>query len=171
MTDGLGVNTWLVLTGLVMYLASFAPGMASTPWTINSEIYSMWVRSFCYFIATSVNWMFNLLITLTFISLTELITTHGAFYMYAMVAAVGWMLLFWKLPETRGRSLEDISTLFAKTKKPDSQEIMDESVGGTPNQSTGVGTGPSGKRGTILCHDNLAFSLDSLPTANKQVTM
>lgn len=128
MQQGIALNTWLVLTGLGMYLASFAPGMGPMPWTINSEIYPMWARSFCYSIATSVNWLFNLLISLTFISLTELITTHGAFYLYAVISAVCWLLLFWKLPETRGRSLEDISNLFAKTKEERDDEQDDQDI-------------------------------------------
>lgn len=138
MTHGIGLNTWLVLTGLVMYLAAFAPGMGPMPWTINSEIYPMWARSFCYSIATSVNWMFNLLISLTFISLTEVVTTHGAFYMYAIIASIGWLLLFWKLPETRGRSLEDISSLFAKSKPDDHKDIIekDEITSGAHQSST-----------------------------------
>lgn len=170
MTQGIGLNTWLVLTGLVMYLAAFAPGMGPMPWTINSEIYPMWARSFCYSIATSVNWMFNLLISLTFISLTEALTTHGAFYMYSVIASIGWLLLFWKLPETRGRSLEDISSLFARP-KPDDQEIIDdETTGAGAGSITQLGTmaatttgqvATGGHRHSVVrCHDNLAFSED-----------
>lgn len=148
MNHGIGFNTWLVLIGLVMYLSAFAPGMAPMPWTINSEIYPMWARSFCYSIATSVNWMFNLLISLTFISLTELITPHGAFYLYAVISSVCWLLLFWKLPETRGRSLEDISSLFAKEKQPDDQEIIDDGASAT-NQSSGNGATMGQKQGAL----------------------
>lgn len=174
MTQGIGVNTWLVLIGLIMYLGAFAPGMGPMPWAINSEIYPMWARSFCYSIATSVNWLFNLMISLTFISLTELITTHGAFYMYAIISTICWLLLFWKLPETRGRSLEDISSLFAKTKQPDGQEIMDDET--SANQSSVGGPSVGQQQGGVIfnqlndaglgrhmCHDNLAFASDNMP--------
>lgn len=143
MTQGISLNTWLVLLGLVMYLAAFAPGMGPMPWTINSEIYPMWARSFCYSIATAVNWMFNLLISLTFISLTEVLTIHGAFYMYSIIASIGWLLLFWKLPETRGRSLEDISQLFEK-QKPDNQEIIEDDA--SSSGGTGAGGGGGGNQ-------------------------
>lgn len=183
MTQGISLNTWLVLTGLVMYLASFAPGMGPMPWTINSEIYPMWARSFCYSISTSVNWMFNLLISLTFISLTEVLTKHGCFYMYSFIASIGWLLLFWKLPETRGRSLEDISQLFAKA-KPDDQDIIDDETSG--NQSTiGVGgvvgnqqlnlvptklgAGVGHRHSVVLGHDNLAFANEHLHSQNQQL--
>lgn len=171
MTQGIGLNTWLVLSGLVFYLASFAPGMGPMPWTINSEIYPMWARSFCYSIATSVNWLFNLLISLTFISLTELITTHGAFYMYAFISSVCWLFLFWKLPETRGRSLEDIGSLFAKTKQPDDQEMIDDETSTNQSSNGTVGQRPNvapfspaagQKPAAMMCHDNLIFAGDNM---------
>lgn len=121
--DGISFNTWLVLGGLVGYLAVFAPGIGPMPWAINSEIYPMWARGICYSIATSVNWLFNLIVSLTFISLSELITTHGSFYLYAILSSIGWLLLFWKLPETRGRSLEEVTQLFAKDSAQDSSII------------------------------------------------
>lgn len=184
MTQGIGLNTWLVLTGLVMYLAAFAPGMGPMPWTINSEIYPMWARSFCYSISTSVNWMFNLLISLTFITLTEVLTKHGCFYMYSFIASIGWILLFFKLPETRGRSLEDISQLFAKP-KPEDQDIIDDEISGAQstigggvvgNQQlnlvpTKMGTCTGHRHSVAIGHDNLAFANDNLQSQHHQLAM
>ena len=65
---------WLIMVGLVLYLFFFAPGMGPMPWTLNSEIYPLWARSFGVSVATSVNWAFNLLISMTFLTLLEAIT-------------------------------------------------------------------------------------------------
>ena len=183
-TQGIGMNTWLVLSGLVLYLASFAPGMGPMPWTINSEIYPSWARSFCYSIATSVNWLFCMVISLTFITLTEVLTPHGTFYLYTIISSIFWLLLFWKLPETRGRSLEDIATLFVKAKQPDDQDIIDGMS--SANQSTvGGGAGGGGAGGnqtgdhhqsqrhnlnSFMCHDNLAFATENMAPLNFQAT-
>ncbi|XP_077400035.1 proton myo-inositol cotransporter-like isoform X2 [Vanacampus margaritifer] len=51
--------SWLVLLGLMFYLAAFAPGMGPMPWTINSEIYPLWARSTGNACAAGVNWTFN----------------------------------------------------------------------------------------------------------------
>ena len=66
--------SWLVVLGLCLYLFFFAPGMGPMPWTINSEIYPTWSRSSSQSIATSMNWASNLIVSMTFLSLTEAIT-------------------------------------------------------------------------------------------------
>lgn len=49
------------------------------PWTINAEIYPMWARSTGNAVATSTNWIFNLIISLTFLTLSTAITRQGTF--------------------------------------------------------------------------------------------
>ncbi len=104
--------SWMPMFGLVLYLAAFAPGMGPMPWTVNSEIYPLWARSTGTAIATGVNWTSNLIISLTFLTLTEVLTRYGAFWLYASFAAVGLAVISWLLPETRGKSLEQIEELF-----------------------------------------------------------
>uniref|UniRef100_A0A3B3HTE9 Solute carrier family 2 member 13 n=1 Tax=Oryzias latipes TaxID=8090 RepID=A0A3B3HTE9_ORYLA len=70
---------WLVLLGLVMYFAAFAPGMGPMPWTINSEIYPLWARSTGNACAAGVNWTFNILVSVTFLHLAQYLTYYGQF--------------------------------------------------------------------------------------------
>lgn len=71
---------WLTVLGLCSYLFFFAPGMGPMPWTINSEIYPLWARSTANSIATAFNWLLNLIISMTFLSLTEAITKEVSFH-------------------------------------------------------------------------------------------
>jgi SP family myo-inositol transporter-like MFS transporter 13 len=103
---------WLAILGLVLYLIAFAPGMGPMPWTINSEIYPQWARSTGNALATATNWIFNLLVSMTFLSLMEAITKQGAYYLFAGVAFVGLVFFFLFLPETKGKSLEQLESLF-----------------------------------------------------------
>ncbi|XP_076042484.1 proton myo-inositol cotransporter-like isoform X2 [Oratosquilla oratoria] len=105
---------WLSILGLCFYLFCFAPGMGPMPWTINSEIYPLWARSTCNSITTSVNWGSNLVVSITFLTLTEVIHKHGAFYLYAVLALVGFVIFYMILPETKGLRLEEIEGLFAR---------------------------------------------------------
>lgn len=104
---------WVTLVALVLYLVTFAPGMGPMPWIINSEIYPSWARSFCQSSATSVNWLSNLFTSMTFLSLTRLITKQGVFYFYGSISLIGLLFYSIVLPETKGKTLEELETLFA----------------------------------------------------------
>ncbi|XP_061629954.1 proton myo-inositol cotransporter-like isoform X2 [Phyllopteryx taeniolatus] len=104
--------SWIVLAGLILYLAFFAPGMGPMPWTINSEIYPLWARSTGNACSAGVNWIFNVLLSLTFLHIAELITYQGIFFVYMGFTVLGVVFTFGCLPETRGLQLEDIENLF-----------------------------------------------------------
>ena len=82
------------------------------PWTINSEIYPLWARNTGNAFATATNWTFNLIISITFFSLTEWITRYGAFWLYGGIAFCGWVFFFVYIPETKGKSLEELEHIF-----------------------------------------------------------
>ncbi|KAI1888569.1 hypothetical protein AGOR_G00186520 [Albula goreensis] len=104
--------SWIVLLGLILYLASFAPGMGPMPWTVNSEIYPLWARSTGNACSAGVNWIFNVLVSLTFLHVAQYLTYYGAFFMYSGLAALGFLFIYGCLPETKGRRLEEIESLF-----------------------------------------------------------
>ncbi|KTF73666.1 hypothetical protein cypCar_00036671, partial [Cyprinus carpio] len=69
--------SWIVLLGLVLYLAFFAPGMGPMPWTVNSEIYPLWARSTGNACSAGVNWICNVLVSLTFLHVAQYLTYYG----------------------------------------------------------------------------------------------
>lgn len=113
---------WVIVLCLFTYLAFFAPGMGPMPWTINAEIYPQSIRSWCISVSTSVNWIFNLLVSLTFLSFMKTFTTYGAFWMYSAVAMAGTLYLYKHLPETKGLPLEAIESLFQRQAQNDKQQ-------------------------------------------------
>nr|XP_034983595.1 proton myo-inositol cotransporter [Zootoca vivipara] len=104
--------SWTALVGLILYLVFFAPGMGPMPWTVNSEIYPLWARSTGNACSSGVNWIFNVLVSLTFLHTAEYLTYYGAFFLYAGFAFVGLIFLYGCLPETKGKKLEEIEGLF-----------------------------------------------------------
>ncbi|KAM9376921.1 proton myo-inositol cotransporter-like isoform 1-T2 [Pholidichthys leucotaenia] len=105
--------SWIVLMGLIFYLASFAPGMGTMPWTVNSEIYPLWARSTGNACSAGVNWIFNVLVSLTFLHVAEYLTYYGAFFLYTGLVVLGLFFILGCLPETQGLQLEDVENLFA----------------------------------------------------------
>ena len=65
--------SWLPVVGLCLYLLFFAPGMGPLPWTINTELYPTWCRASCAGIATAVNWGSNLLVSISFLTILDLL--------------------------------------------------------------------------------------------------
>jgi len=105
---------WLPVAAMIFYLAMFAPGLGPMPWTINAEIYPLWGRSIGTSMSTATNWIFNLLISLTFLNLIQSVSMYGAFMLYAVCTFVGFIFLYALLPETKGKPLEEIEKLFYK---------------------------------------------------------
>ncbi|KAK3102302.1 hypothetical protein FSP39_010349 [Pinctada imbricata] len=103
---------WMSVLGLALFVFSFAPGLGPNPWTINSEIYPLWARGTAISIATAVNWLANLLVSLTFLTLLETITRYGTFYLFAGISSVGFVVIFCILPETKNKTLEEVTDIF-----------------------------------------------------------
>lgn len=104
--------TWMAVLGLALFVMGFAPGLGPNPWTVNSEIYPMWARGTGTSIATAVNWICNLIVSLTFLTLTETITSYGTFYLFAGISFIGMVVMFVLLPETKDKTLEEVEELF-----------------------------------------------------------
>ncbi|KAE8697293.1 hypothetical protein F3Y22_tig00110621pilonHSYRG00031 [Hibiscus syriacus] len=69
-----------------------------------------------YFLSTgvAVNKLMNAIVSMSFISIYEAITIGGALFMFAGISVVAWLFFYLLLPETKGRTLEEIETLFSK---------------------------------------------------------
>ncbi|KAI8637281.1 hypothetical protein BD408DRAFT_375425 [Parasitella parasitica] len=109
-TDGL--ITFVLLFSLTAYVASYALGLGYVPWIIQSELFTLSLRGKANGIATSINWVCNLVVASTFLSLTNALSAAGAFWLYAGISALMWVGIVKWVPETSGKSLEDTSTLF-----------------------------------------------------------
>ena len=104
--------SWFTLVALCIYIVSFSPGMGPVPWTVNAEIFPNWARSIGNSLATTTNWTSNLIVSMTFLHLARYLTRHGTFWLYTGMAILGWIFIFLLLPETKGRSLEQVEELF-----------------------------------------------------------
>lgn len=96
---------------LSLYSVFFSLGMAPIPSLIISEIYPFSIRSQAMSLASLANWGGNYLVTLTFLPLSLYFSTSGLFSLYALFALLGAIFVYRNVPETKGKSLEEIQKM------------------------------------------------------------
>ena len=102
---------WLALIGLALYIIFFSPGMGSAPWIVNSEIYPLRFRGVCGGIAATANWISNLVVAQSFLSLTEAIGTSWTFLLFGGVSVVALFFVLIFVPETKGLPIEEVEKM------------------------------------------------------------
>jgi sugar porter (SP) family MFS transporter len=101
---------WLALVCLLVYIMGFAMGLGPVFWLMISEIFPLQMRGPAMAVCTMFNWGFNFLISYTFLSLTDVLTKQGAFWLYAFFGICAVVFFATLVPETKGRSLEEIQS-------------------------------------------------------------
>jgi MFS transporter, SP family, arabinose:H+ symporter len=103
-----GVSPLLILGCIIGYTAFFAFAMGPIPWVVISEIFPNKIRGRAASIATSTLWTGTLVVTLTFLSLVHALGVAGTFSIYAVLSAVAFLFIWRMVPETKGKTLEQI---------------------------------------------------------------
>ena len=77
------------------------------------QIYPLWFRSQGVSISTSFNWALNLTVSETFLYLLQTLK-FGTWYLYSFCSFVAIIFFSLSLPETKGKSLEEMDALFSR---------------------------------------------------------
>ena len=109
-----GVLGWFAVAGLALYIAFFSPGMGPVPWAVNSEIYPEAYRGMCGGMSATVNWISNLIVAQTFLSIVGLVGTGVTFLIIAGIAVLAFIFVALYVPETKGLSFEQVEQLWKK---------------------------------------------------------
>lgn len=102
---------WLPLTSLCIYLIAFAIGYGPVPWLMLSEIYSKEYNAIASPITGSFNWLLAFIITVTFGSISTAIGIGQTFWIFAGLSVLGTIFTFLLVPETKGKSMNDIQRI------------------------------------------------------------
>lgn len=98
----------VTLIALVVFIVSFAFSLGPVVWTVINEIFPGQVRGRAVAVATAVNWGSAFLVSQFFLTLIEAIGTPATFWLLAFFCLAGWIWIWRAVPETKGRSLEEI---------------------------------------------------------------
>ncbi|KAJ7978387.1 Polyol transporter like, partial [Quillaja saponaria] len=130
--------TWAIalsIASVLCFVASFSIGMGPIAWVYSTEILPLRLRAQGASMGVVANRVTSGVISMTFISLYEGITISGAFFLFTGIAMVSWVFFFIMLPETQGKTLEEIEGCFGNfTKKSNDKEVNVENNSNGPIQ-------------------------------------
>jgi SP family galactose:H+ symporter-like MFS transporter len=99
---------------LMIYIAFFAISLGPIAWLIISEIYPLGIRGRAMGAATFANWASNYVISLTFLSLIQLVGASFTFWLYMIISLIGLWFVYKMVPETKGKTFEEIQAFWEK---------------------------------------------------------
>lgn len=109
--------SWLSILCIVVFNLMFSLAWGSVPWLVMAEINPLRVRGFACSLATSTNWLMQFVVTYTYNSMVDALTMQGTYWVYAGISFLGFLFVYFLLPETKGKTLEEIEAIFSKNKR------------------------------------------------------
>jgi SP family arabinose:H+ symporter-like MFS transporter len=108
------LSSTLILTMMLFCVAAFAVGLGPGFWVLLAEIFPTRVRGRAMSIATVCLWCACTVLTMTFLTLTKALSVTGAFLIYSGFCVITFVIVWLAVPETKGRTLEDIEHLWLR---------------------------------------------------------
>ena len=99
---------YFTLVFVLLFIAIYAATLGPVTWVVLSEIFPNRIRSSAMGFATLVLWIANFITTASFPVLKAQVGLHSTFAIHAGICLVYFLIVKWRIPETKGKSLEDI---------------------------------------------------------------
>nr|XP_023915569.1 polyol transporter 5-like [Quercus suber] len=107
--------SWAIVLSIVAVCADvsfFSLGLGPITWVYSSEIFPMRLRAQGTSLAISVNRLVSGLVSMSFLSISKKITFGGMFFVLSGIMVVATVFFYVFIPETKGKTLEEIGALF-----------------------------------------------------------
>lgn len=101
-----------IALGIYLFGIVYSPGEGPVPFTYSAEAYPLYIRAIGMSLATATTWLFNFILAVTWPSLERAFKPQGAFGWYAAWNIIGFFLVLFLLPETKGYTLEELDNIF-----------------------------------------------------------
>lgn len=109
---------WLPLVCLSLFIIGFSCGMGPIPWLMMGELLPLRVRGFATGMCTGFNWTMAFVVTKTFNDMIDLLKPYGTYWFFCIVMITSFFVVVLTLPETKGKTLEEIEAAFRGGHEP-----------------------------------------------------
>ena len=110
------INAWLVLIGIISFVASFAVSLGPVMWILFSELFPDRLRGLAISLVGVINSAISFLVQQLFPWELSSLGSAGTYLIYGIFAVAGLIFVILKLPETKGKSLEEIEAALVGNK-------------------------------------------------------
>ncbi len=110
----ISMNPTLILVGILGFVASFAFSIGPIMWVLFSELFPLKVKGVAISLAGTVNSAVSFLVQLVFPWELSVFGSSLTFLIYGIFAAAGFFFVVWVIPETKGKSLEELEKILVK---------------------------------------------------------
>jgi len=126
---------WLPLVSLIVFFIAYSSGFANVPFIIMGELFPTTYRSILGPISSSFNLLCTFSVVRSFPAMKEGLGDDWTFWLFMITTIFSILFIFFFLPETKGKTLEEIESLFSKK----SQTMQSSRMGSLRVDSTGAG--------------------------------
>ncbi|MBN1407429.1 MAG: sugar porter family MFS transporter [Calditrichaceae bacterium] len=113
-TAAIKMNPYLILIGIIGFVASFAVSLGPVMWVMFSELFPNWIRGLAISFAGFINSAISFLVQLVFPWELANFGSATTFMIYGIFAVAGLVFIFTIVPETKGKSLEELEKILVK---------------------------------------------------------
>ena len=113
--DSMGIKGLLPVLSVIVYAAFFMMSWGPICWVLISEIFPNTIRGKAVAIAVAFQWIFNYIVSSTFPALYDF-SPMFAYSLYGIICVIAALFVWRWVPETKGKTLEDMSKLWKKNK-------------------------------------------------------
>ena len=111
--DSMGIKGLLPVLSVIVYAAFFMMSWGPICWVLISEIFPNTIRGKAVAIAVAFQWIFNYIVSSTFPALYDF-SPMFAYSLYGIICVIAALFVWRWVPETKGKTLEDMSKLWKK---------------------------------------------------------
>ena len=109
-----GFLLYLPIIAALSFIASFDIGLAPLAWVLNSELFPKEVKTPASTLGATSNWTFAFLVVYFYPITEKALAKYVCYFFFAGVSILGSVLIYFLVPETRGRTEEDMREFFLR---------------------------------------------------------